>query len=631
VTDFREQQDRARRQTALLVLALLASIAGIFGFLWVACATMANGWSAMSDKGPSTLAWSGVAGLGALVIGTVSIGGLSRLSALRGGGSSVALSLGARFVDPGTQDPAGRRLRHVVEEIAIASGVVVPQVFVLDDEPGINALAAGYSSRDAAVVVTRGALDRLTRDELQGVVAHEFAHIAHDDIKLSMRLVAVVAGIEALANVGRFLLRLAVSRRTGSSRNSHVAPALLAGVMLWLAGCVGVGIGTLLRAAVSRQREFLADARAVEFTRDPGGLAGALKKIGGESPLPRSADSPAREYAHMFFSSLSRSNWFGLLATHPPLVERVRRLDPGFDGHFEPAEAPADELGPGRRAARGGTGGAVALAASAPGGVVVGDFVAAMHAAEPAAGVDHLADPVLEAAAGSQLGAAALLLALFDPDGSSADSPYLADEVRRIAPHLAAATASAQIDLALLAAPTLRTLSSAQAEVLWQATEEAIARDGAISPLEAALREVLRDAVRAQRTGRGTAVVRHVSIKSLAASAAGLLSLVSYAGSADPGAAYGAGLQRLPATMRVVPAIRPRGELGAARIGAMFEDLASSAPGLKRRVLEACAAAVAHDGRLGDDEWSWLRAMAIASDLPIPQRELASLIAPARP
>ena len=254
------------------------------------------------------------------------------MSRLRAGGSAVAQRVGARAVDPATRDALDRRLLNVVEEMAIASGVPVPRVFVMDNEATINAFAAGHSIDDAVVTVTRGALTRLNRDELQGVVAHEFSHILNGDMKLNLRLIGVLYGLLIVALAGRILLEIGGRSRGGSDRSSGGAIMVLfaAGLLLWLLGYIGVFFGRLIKAGVSRQREYLADASAVQFTRNPDGIGGALRKIAGlslESGLGSRIDHPQAESLSHLFLGAARPNFArGLFATHPPMEERLRRI-----------------------------------------------------------------------------------------------------------------------------------------------------------------------------------------------------------------------------------------------------------------------------------------------------------------
>ena len=208
--------------------------------------------------------------------GIIGVASLYRISSLGSGGSAVAMQMGGMPVPEDTADPQLRRLRNVVEEMSIASGVPVPAVFVMEQEPAINAFAAGYSPSDAAVAVTRGTLDKLNRDELQGVIAHEYSHILNGDMRLNIRLMGVLFGILALGLIGRKILMFG-----GRSRERGAAAILVAALVAILIGYIGIFFGRMIKAGVSRSREVLADASAVQFTRQTQGIAGALKKIAG--------------------------------------------------------------------------------------------------------------------------------------------------------------------------------------------------------------------------------------------------------------------------------------------------------------------------------------------------------------
>ena len=285
---------------------------------------------------PDLFLWSTLATLAVILIGSV-----TKTLELHRGGSAVAEMLDGRLINSNSTDLDERKLLNVVEEMAIASGVPVPQVYVMDNEAGINAFSAGFSTSDAAIGVTRGGMKKLSRDELQGVIGHEFSHILNGDMRLNLRLMGLIFGILCLTVVGRVLLR------TRGRKN----PLPLLGLALVIIGWVGVFFGRLIQAAVSRQREFLADASAVQFTRNPGGLAGALKKIGGLASGSQLTSAHALEASHLFFANGMRNSLFGIMATHPPLPERIRALDPSFDGKF-PVVAVEDAVGPSRASAK---------------------------------------------------------------------------------------------------------------------------------------------------------------------------------------------------------------------------------------------------------------------------------------
>jgi Zn-dependent protease with chaperone function len=249
---------------------------------------------------------------------------LFKTATLRGGGGKVARDLGGTLVDADARDPLRRRLHNVVEEIALASGVPVPEVYVLEQESGINAFAAGFTPADAAVAVTRGAMEKLSRNELQGVIAHEFSHILNGDMRLNIRLMGALFGVLVLALIGRRVLHSA--RYMGRSRNSNGAPILIVALVVTLVGYIGLFFGRWIKSAVSRQREYLADASAVQFTRDPDSIGGALKKIAVYSEGSY-LKTESEEVGHMLFGS---GQHMSLFATHPPLVQRIQRIEPGF-------------------------------------------------------------------------------------------------------------------------------------------------------------------------------------------------------------------------------------------------------------------------------------------------------------
>src|SRR5919198_2779076 len=318
--NFFERQHQVRKLSRRLVLLFALAVLGIVAVV-DAAAVVAFGL----HKLPAVNLVTVLVVISLVVMLLIGACSWIRTLLLRGGGGGkVARQLGGQYVPEDTTDPRLRRLRNVVEEMAIASGVPVPEVYVLPDEPGINAFAAGWSTGDAAIAVTRGCLEQLNRDELQGVIAHEFSHVVNGDMRLNIRLMGILFGILALAVIGRFLLW------GGSGRRSkNAAPLLLVALAALIAGYVGVFFGRLIKAAVSRQREYLADASAVQFTRQTEGLTGALKKIGGLPTGSKMSNGKVEDVSHMLFGDgLKLSSWF---ATHPPLPDRIKVLDPTFD------------------------------------------------------------------------------------------------------------------------------------------------------------------------------------------------------------------------------------------------------------------------------------------------------------
>src|SRR5574341_2206165 len=291
MSTFFENQHLARRNTKVLVLMYFLAVLGVI--IAVDLVFAVSGWNVMQ---------------------------------LASGGKAVAEMCGARRVSPDTRDPLERRLLNVVEEMSIASGVRVPAVYVMDDEAGINAFAAGYDVSDSVVAVTRGTLQTLNRDELQGVVGHEFSHILNGDMRLNIRMIGVLAGIVFISSIGAFVMR----NVRGSSDNKGATGIILIGLALFLIGYVGLFFARLIKSAVSRQREFLADASSVQFTRNPDGIAGALDQIRVSSSGALIANRYAEEMSHMFFGESVKVWLGGMFDTDAPIEERIRRVQPNF-------------------------------------------------------------------------------------------------------------------------------------------------------------------------------------------------------------------------------------------------------------------------------------------------------------
>jgi Zn-dependent protease with chaperone function len=317
--NFFERQEAARRMSARLLGLFGLAVLGIV--VAIDCAVLFGMRVTMSS--PERVAGMVVLTT-ILTLSVILIASLVRMAGLRGGGSKVALELGATPVSEDTNDPQYRRLRNVIEEMAIASGVPVPQIYVLEEEAAINAFAAGWSPSDAAITVTRGALDRLNRDELQGVIAHEYSHVLNGDMRLNIELIGILFGILVLAIIGRKVL---LNSRGGRDSKS-VAPVIAIALALMIAGYIGLFFGRLIKAGLSRQREYLADASAVQFTRQTSGIAGALKKIGGLADGSKLVAADAEEASHMFFGD--GVGFSAMFATHPPLLARIQALEPGF-------------------------------------------------------------------------------------------------------------------------------------------------------------------------------------------------------------------------------------------------------------------------------------------------------------
>lgn len=642
--NFFEHQTRARRNTTRLVFLFVLAVVLIILALYLVGLGIGMYLEAKATEGGELVpVWSwwrpdvlGVVAACALFV--IGVGSLWKIHSLSGGGKTVALSLGGKLVNPETTDPGERRLRNVVEEMAISSGVAVPLVYVLEDEEGINAFAAGYTPNDAAVAVTRGALRLWNRDELQGVIAHEFSHILNGDMRLNIRLIGILHGILVIGIIGAILMHSAFyGSRTRSRRGGGAGLIIAVGVALAIIGYVGVFFGRLIKAAASRQREFLADASAVDFTRNPDGIAGALKKIGGFSSGSNVKSPAAEEASHLFFgNALSPRLLFGsALATHPPLADRIRRIDPSFDGKLPRVSASV-------RAE-------AAVAAFGGPGAVTGFRPADRVKVDPehvvgqvgAPTVEHLAHganlikslpETVRAAAREPIGAIALVYALLlDPDQAEQElqfailreqcEPVFVQETERLLPRVAALHPGLRLPLVDLAIPALRGLSPEQYQRFRRIMELLIQADRKISLFEFALQRVLlhRLAASFERTGRKG--IHYWAFTPLLQDGIKILSVLARAGHADAESAeraFRAGMVRLSTLKKGRIPLSKVGACGFEVLGKVLERLALASPVIKERIVDACARCVLADGEVTVKEAELLRAVTDTLDCPLP-------------
>jgi Zn-dependent protease with chaperone function/uncharacterized tellurite resistance protein B-like protein len=611
--DFFAAQGAARRRTAILVVWFALALLGTFAVIWAGIAGFTSLY--LSDAArPFALGPQLPVGVAAFVVLAAGAGAAAHHARLvRGGPESVARLLGGVAVDRRSENPGERRLVNVVEEMAIASGLPVPALYVLPDEAAINAFAAGFTPERSVVAVTRGALDELTRDELQGVVAHELSHVLNGDARLNLRLLALIGGITVLASVGRVLARTAgTSRSRLRSRRSGGGGAIAAaGLVIWVAGAVGALFGKVIRAAVSRQREYLADAAAVQFTRNPEGLAGALAKIARAGSALESAFAP--EAAHLFFANGLASRW---LATHPPIEERIRRLVPqGLARPVRPAGAPTPAAAPP----------AAALPLTAPALVASAGRPGPAHLAEAARSLEALPAEV-RAAAREPVSAAALVRALLadaEPAARALQLRAVADgavraEVERLAAALRPVGRGERTAVLDLALPALDALPREAAAPLARELEELARADGRTTLFEwAVVRVVSRRLARALGVRRPAAVTAR-TLDEVQVDVLDLLSALAWAGAGEPGAAQ-AGLDAALGVLgrsgwRVLARDRIRGD----RLEAALARLDGASPPLKARLIEACAAAALSDGRVRPAEGELVRAVAASLGVPVP-------------
>ncbi|MCX6866244.1 MAG: M48 family metallopeptidase [Verrucomicrobia bacterium] len=566
----------------------------------------------------------------AVVGGAILLGSLFKLAQLSAGGEVVARDLGGRLIDPSTSDSGERRLLNVVEEMAIAAGIPVPQVWVLDGEDSINAFAAGTKPGNAVVGVTRGCLERLTRAELQGVVAHEFSHILNGDMKLNQRLIGWVFGLIMVSIIGRAILEvLRVVRIGGGSRDKGGGAAVLlailgVGLTLWLVGLIGTFFGRLIQAAISRQREFLADASAVQFTREPEGLAGALKKIGGLTSKGVVRASKATEARHLFFAE-SGLFTYGM-TTHPPLEARIRMLDPGWDGKFSRA-TPPHEI-------------ADHPTANRPPPLPAGHMAIGMAALDDLGGAAQIrsatgaavragVSPNAITALRSREAAKALLLGLLlsqDERLRRGETAWLTEHcgqevaARALAWHsqLVNTPAVNKIACLELALPALRKMSADECSAFLAATEQLIASDGEVVLFEFMLRMMLHrylDDAFGHPAAAGPAIT---SLSPLAAETSLLLSTFARMTDLDANAAFALAADDFRQhTGQAIELLDPSScTLDGMSIALKRCSLAT--PLVRKQLLRMCGLAAARDGVLSDSEAELLRAVAAALGSPLP-------------
>lgn len=565
-----------------------------------------------------------------VALGTVLVvmgGSLTKMAALRQGGSAVADMLGGRPVNTNTSEPDERKLLNVVEEMAIASGIPVPQVYLLENEEGINAFAAGTSVDDAVVGVTRGCMTLLNRDELQGVIAHEFSHILNGDMRLNLRLIGLVFGIFCLAQVGRILLQSSSRRSRGNRKESNPLPLL--GFALLVIGSIGVFFGRLIKSAVSRQREFLADAAAVQFTRNPMGLAGALKKIGGYTAGSRIEDAHAEEVSHLFFSNGLASSW---MSTHPPLDDRIRRLDPAFDGKFAavlPPKPPEVESYLAERF----TAAPKRLQSAEPLRV---ESVAQLVGTPTPNQIAYAANfrdelpQVLQAAAHEPMSAVALVYGLLLSSNEqqraiqwkelqSSAEPGMCAEVKRLAPELSRLQLEYRLPLVQLALPALARLSPKQYLEFERNLQHLIQSDQEVDLFEYALQKVVRRHLDVRFRVRPPPVVQFYSLKPLLPDCAVLLSILAHSGHEDPvqaQKAFANGAQRFGSGNQIE--MLDISSCGLGEVDRALNRLAQASPAIQKAVIEACARAVATDNVIQVYEAELLRAIGDSLNCPIP-------------
>ena len=635
--NFFEAQDEARRASKRLVVAyavatllIVTAVAGLCAILIYLLGDSSSKTGFGAFLADTWLLHTGIALTTAFLILLTSA---SKSLALSSGGGKVAQQMGGTLVPAAVDDPLRRRLRNVVEEMAIASGVPVPEIYVLERESGINAFAAGYAPSDAAVAVTRGALELLSRDELQGVIGHEFSHILNGDMRLNIRLMGILFGIMGLSIVGRFILR--GGRHVDDGRAAIVV--LLLGGGLTLLGAIGMFSGRAIKASVSRQREFLADASAVQFTRQTDGIAGALKKIAGYSFGSTISNTDPEEVSHMLFGSgLARGRLF---ATHPPLPERIRALEPSFrESDIRPVNAKGvrDEVYPKPETAAGFASGVTAAVAG--GGERVRAESIADTVGEPEIEhveyAQHLRGSIPEALYGAahstELAYLLTIALILDRSGKVVDRQLalareqLGEErtklLRKYYDQICALGAEYRLPLLVIAFPTLKLRPPAELSYLCSLTMRMIEVDGRMDLYEYCFYRTLTSSLGQASDPARRARQSRASRKEIRESAIGLLRVLADYGHDDDDtrqAAFQAGIDTLGEWARAFEFTSDR-DYTVSVLDRGLEVLRGLSGKGKESLLRAISATASHDGRLAVREAELIRAVCASLDYPLP-------------
>ena len=634
--DFYEHQDAARRHTLLLFALMAVAVAGIaVGVYCIVYAVVAFKQPdllvadpAQTLFDPRLFAITTIATTAFILLGS-----LYKTLLLRGSGQAVARMLGGRQVQPDPRDKGEQTLMHVVEEMAIASGAPVPAVFVMDGEAMINAFAAGRLYGEPAIAVTRGALDKLSRDELQGVVAHEFSHLVHDDGAINVRLIGTLHGIMLIYLLGYYMLRIMAH----GSRRKGTAGLALAGVGLMAVGGVGMLCANVIKAAVSRQREFLADAAAVQYTRNPIGLGGALRKIA----IPMSSkvahrDAPAA--SHLFFGAAVALFPATLFATHPPIHERIRRVCPGMEEGVMTEDDFVERLGNGPDFAKPLTGAGAregarqdgfaealemiphaAGAALAPAVGAVG-AAGAMHQAYAQRIVETLPEPLLKAVRSPGGARAAMLAMLAGRDGAltwGEGGESVSDETARLVPLVEGLDSCQRMVLLSKSEMALRGMSFEDFESLRDGVVALVEADGEVDLFEWMLGRMLLHRL-GSRHGGGAKASRHYSLGPLAAQCGVVLSCLAHAGSEVPDVAAKALRTGWTALGLRETKLLVHDDCSLQALDKALDVLGRATPALKSKILAACAATIAADKQVTPDEGLLFQGIADALGVPVP-------------
>ncbi len=644
--NFFESQDRVHKSTIQLVslfalavvsLIIMTNLLVMMVFGYINSEQLQGSGSFVELMDWQTFA-AVSAGVGIVVLG----GSLYKIMALSAGGKVVAEALGGQLIPRNTEDLNQRKLLNVVEEMAIASGTPAPPVYLLVDEPGINAFAAGFSPRDAVIGVTQGTIEHLSRDQLQGVIAHEFSHIFNGDMRLNIRLMGVLNGILVIGMIGYFILRSAAYSRSGRSNDKGAGGILALAIGLMVIGFAGTFFGGLIKAAVSRQREYLADASAVQFTRNPDGIAGALKRIGGLEFGSKVENPGAPEVSHAFFAQGLTGFMQSLAATHPPLAKRILRIDPHWDGKFISADKTdlrrdkQDEEQDGKKESMTREELAKKVAA-----VVTGAAIA-----DVANAIDQIGNPKLETinyarsliselpiaineAAREPFGARAVIYSLVLDPGREVRGRQLkhlqeyADPdvfvlTQKLIPEMDGLDVKYRLPLIDIAIPALKQLSISQYESFRQNLIALIEMDSRVDLLEWSLQKILFNHLDGQFFKLTHTKARYSHLGQLKKEIGLILSVMAYAGHRnqnDVEEAFRAATKTLKFSGLQLVA---KNKISLPKLDRALQKLAKLKPLAMPQLLKACAASIVHDQIISPVEVELLRAFSDVIDCPMP-------------
>lgn len=645
--DFFSQQERARRNTRYLVVLFALATLLIIVLVNVLVTALVwftgdynlyvggSGW----DGYLRAFSWDRSLTVAMVVGSTIGLVSMVRWMQLSSGGKTVAQSLGGRRIKGFSDDPYEQRCLNVVEELALAANMPVPALYVLPSERGINAFAAGQGTADAVVAVTRGTLLQLNREELQGVIGHEFSHILNGDMRLGIRLAALLKGITFIGDVGHFLLR--VGAYSGGNRRDNRGAALpMVGLGLLIIGWLGSLAAGFIKAAISRQKEYLADASAVQFTRDTQGIANALKVIGGFLPGSLVHAARAPEMSHIFFGEVRHHLWEGF-ATHPPLEQRIQRLDKKWDGQFiERAEVRYGAQPLTENMAQAGVGRAALVAAAAASVLADEDFIAEMAIDNGAAAVaadalvaappeaepqDTETPPEVEEALLDPLGASAIALGMLctrgDDETASLEAITAhgargqADAVRDLLPLLAAVAPGERFPLIARAMPALREMSTPQYRQFKSTLLAVIRVDRRTDLFEWCLFQLIRHYLDPEYLQVERSRPRYRHLEKVRGPLRQVLSVLAHQGAGSSEAAFAVARDSLDLHKL---ALLPLEQCSVAEFSRSVHELADCYPLLKPRILKAMALAAQDDGEFCATERELMIAVAAVMDCPLP-------------